>query len=86
LCLLFRTALVPDAEKKCLAGMNERDALQEQRRGFDYREEGKGEGAAVSDNNQRAASGRRAQRTSYALYTMQHSRLQHHSAKKICEK
>jgi hypothetical protein len=76
LCLLFRTALVPDAEKKCLAGMNERDALQEQRRGFDYREEGKGEGAVVSDNNQRAASGRRAQRNSYALYTMQYSRPQ----------
>ncbi|MDR3727242.1 MAG: hypothetical protein P4K86_09395 [Terracidiphilus sp.] len=61
--------------------MNERNAPQEQRSRFVYREEGMGEGAVVSDNNQRAASGRRAQRNSYALYTMQYPRLQPPSAK-----
>jgi hypothetical protein len=63
-------------KNECLTEMNERNALRKQRSGFDYREEGKGEGVVVSDNNQRAASGRRAQRNSYALYTMQYSRPQ----------
>jgi hypothetical protein len=56
--------------------MNERYALQEQRSGFVYRELSMGKSVVVSDNNQRAASGRRAQRNSYALYTMQYDRPQ----------
>jgi ribosomal protein S17 len=63
--------------------MNERNALQKQQGRVVYRKSVMGKGVVVSDNNQRAASGRRAQRNSYALYTMQDPQLQPHSARKI---
>jgi hypothetical protein len=69
-------ALAPDAEYSMSGGVNKSNALQVQRSRFIYRELSMRKDVVVSDNNQRAASGRRAQRNSYALYTTHDSRLQ----------